>query len=581
MINPVFHRTRNYNFVTAVSSRTIKKYTSLCIPKRHLPAAPYMPQVITPTIVLDADNVPIEKEIYEAYKHDLLDAKNLIIIGHMAVSSSTKHLRLDAERRDLSVIKETYDNIIADLKREYTERSEATVLRIINDKEKDISICKERLIAEKEHEISLYRGQLQHTQQTAELTMARVISDKDREVACLREELHTTRLLATANSAQSLAEKERELACVREELQMSRMSFKADMAHELAEKDRELTILREQLASHTQATELQVTRAVCDKDRELASLRERAEVLQASLQDAKEASKQSTFDLVRSLRNDEVVQLQAQIASLKGSNFSKGVVGEASVKQWLASTFTECEIVDKSGCAAESDLHVVRPNGEFIAVECKNKASITVQDVDKSVRDVEFLHQKYGSKFVGYIFVSLRSLNIPRKGMGALEFHTESTIPVYWYAQSSFTDDDTSVVDFCRALWTISYAVRNLRTKLDQEDNSIDYYEKQLSQFITLSRSTMERLLQNQKAIASIQAAAKAIHDTNSGAIQAISEYFTTHNISLDASKLSPITPQHTHVCQGCKKQFMRKTDLTKHAAKCELRQMASSEIRV
>lgn len=525
----------------AVSPRTIKKYTALCAPTNHSNQnVPYMPQIITPTIVLDADKIPVEREIYEAYKQDMLDAKNLMIIGHMAVTSSTKHLRLDAERRDLSAIKDTYDRLIEDLKREFTERSEATVVRIINDKDKDISICKERLIAEKEREIASYREQLQHAQQSAELAMTRVLSEKDRELASLRDELKGVRMSTTANSAQTLAEKEREL-----------------------------TILREQLASHAQATELQVTRAISVKERELASLRERADALQAALVDAKETAKQSTADLVRSLRNEEVMQLQAQIASLKGSNFSKGIVGENSVKAWLSQAFTDCEIIDKSGSAAESDLHIVRPNGEFIAVECKNKASITLQDVDKSTRDIAFLHEKYGNKFVGYIFVSLRSMNIPRKGAGVLEFHTDATIPVYWYAQPDFTDEDRTVVDFCKALWTISIAVKNLRSKLDQEDNSIESYEKQLQEFTTLTRITMDRLVQNQKAITSIQAAAKAIQENNNSALQAITDYFTLNNISIEPPRHSASNSQLQHICPECKKQFTRKSDLTKHAKTC------------
>ena len=120
-----------------------------------------------------------------------------------------------------------------------------------------------------------------------------------------------------------------------------------------------------------------------------------------------------------------------EIALLKNNNIVKGNIGEGLVRGLIAKHYTSFELQDTSGAGAMSDIHVVNGKEDRIVVECKNKASITLSDVEKSIRDIEVLNDKYGDKFVGYLFVSIRSLNIPRKG----EFHFEMIKgkPVVWF----------------------------------------------------------------------------------------------------------------------------------------------------
>ena len=126
------------------------------------------------------------------------------------------------------------------------------------------------------------------------------------------------------------------------------------------------------------------------------------------LADAKSEKEQMHREFIKTIKDEDVAALQAQIAMLKGQNHTKGIIGENAIADLISKVFPEYEVLDKSGTAAESDLHLIRNTDKcFIAIESKNKKTITQQDIDKSVRDISHLKSKYGSRFVGYLFLSL------------------------------------------------------------------------------------------------------------------------------------------------------------------------------
>ena len=234
------------------------------------------------------------------------------------------------------------------------------------------------------------------------------------------------------------------------------------------------------------------------------------------------------------------------------------------VKGWLASAFPDCEIVDKSSTAAESDVHVIRPNGDFIAIECKNKNSITIQDVEKSMRDIAFLRDKYGGHFIGYLFISLRSTNIPRKGAGTLEVFDDS-VPVYWYGQHDFDEANNAAIDYARALWAIGYNVKNLHAKFSNHNRAMQEFQKQMDELIADNKACLDRLLQNQRAVASLIASAKTIQDNNNVAIQLLGNHASVSHASTPLVPTQAITSIASHKCPKCDKSFARKAELTKH----------------
>lgn len=110
------------------------------------------------------------------------------------------------------------------------------------------------------------------------------------------------------------------------------------------------------------------------------------------------------------------------------TNHQKGRVGEATVLKTLAEQCPDWEVRDASRNPAESDIHLVNARGELIVFECKYKRIITLQDTDKSCRDIHHLGLIHGAKLIGYMFVSLRSLNIPHRGF----YEQVDGVPTLW-----------------------------------------------------------------------------------------------------------------------------------------------------
>lgn len=541
-INTSIHKRVRPVVIPAASA---KRYTSIAVPSYTR-----MPKTIQPIIVLDVDKVPVENEIYKEFEANNMDPKSLLVIGYMALTACSKHLRLDVERRDLSALKDTYDQVISDLKKNFAERSELMASKIISDKDKDIEVLKSRI----------YGLQLQ-----MDTTIEKLSAEKDKELAMLREQ-YSTSLQSQHLSLQNIAEeREREIIKLNEQLHSLNNNTSLIVSKALADKEMELSTIKAKLLNQQIMSESAANHDVAVMNEKLQIFQQRVLELESELDNARQQTRESTVEFIKTLRDDEVLSLQSQVAALKGSNFSKGIIGENNIKHWLSTAFTECEVVDKSGFAAESDIHVVKSNGEFIAIECKNKIQITAQDVDKSMRDISHLKSKYGQQFMGYVFISLRSVNIPKKGCGYLEIVNDET-PVYWYGQSEFNEYQSGFIDYCKATWTIAYYVRNLRLKFSCVDNEVAGFRRNLQEMVAVFRSTLERLSTNQKLIATMLQNVKHVQDNNNVAMQILNDHLAI-NGSIDIGTTTP--HQATHVCPKCTKSFATKSSLTRHSSKC------------
>jgi hypothetical protein len=205
------------------------------------------------------------------------------------------------------------------------------------------------------------------------------------------------------------------------------------------------------------------------REKEIAVLQERTTYLsrlelqlKSEIEALKEENKSLQKDFIKILRDEDITALKAQIASLKGSSFSKGIVGETMVKNIMQNTFRSIEIIDKSGCRAESDIHIVREHdNRIVAIECKNKNRITYSDVSKSIRDIHFLKEKYGDNFIGYIFLSLRTSNIPKKGVS---MEVICNTPVIWFGADC--EEKTSFDSFTHTLPVLVKIIWNLADRI-------------------------------------------------------------------------------------------------------------------
>lgn len=117
------------------------------------------------------------------------------------------------------------------------------------------------------------------------------------------------------------------------------------------------------------------------------------------------------------------------LASSQLCNNGKGIMGERALAKVITRICGDLEVLDTSSKPAHSDLHVVAANGSFIAFECKNKGIITKTDTEKSCRDIAYMKDVYGEQFIRYVFVSLRSRNIPHRRF----FEFVADIPTFWY----------------------------------------------------------------------------------------------------------------------------------------------------
>jgi hypothetical protein len=82
---------------------------------------PKMIVTINPSITLDKD-IPVESEILEYHDLGILDSKNLMLIGHLAIKASTRHLQTDSAKKQLEALKDAYDKVIENIRSDATDQ---------------------------------------------------------------------------------------------------------------------------------------------------------------------------------------------------------------------------------------------------------------------------------------------------------------------------------------------------------------------------------------------------------------------------------------------------------------------------
>lgn len=251
-------------------------------------------------------------------------------------------------------------------------------------------------------------------------------------------------------------------------------------------------------------------------------------------------------------------ETERELNIFKNTNQYKGAIGEKTIKDILSKEFTNYEIKDTSGSASMSDIHLINKYGDIIAIECKNKAIITPQDVEKSLIDIKALKEKYQDKFQGYLFVSIRSKNIPKKG--DLHYEIVESRPVIWYgmdscdvctANSADSIGSACTTELIHLIKVISAHKINTDTEVDQDiiTDKLKSYIKKLSdnkKAVLLVHNNMESLKSN---ISIIQNNIDWIY-------QDIFNYLGTTEIAENTQE---------HNCDKCNMSFKRKNELTRH----------------
>lgn len=165
--------------------------------------------------------------------------------------------------------------------------------------------------------------------------------------------------------------------------------------------------------------------------------------------------------------SEELNKLRAEIQVLKGSNSVKGRVGEALLQTVFQSTLTDWTVNNTGKTAHESDLHLINAAGEIIMVESKNKDSIAKTDMDKFVADMDYMHESK-RPWIGSIFVSIRTPNIPHKGSMRLELVHER--PVLYLGFRSEDELTSQLPLFTRVF--VQYCHQSAATRIADPSNT-------------------------------------------------------------------------------------------------------------
>lgn len=310
-------------------------------------------------------------------------------------------------------------------------------------------------------------------------------------------------------------------------------------------------------------------------EHETRAFNDRITMLQSMVHDARAsiASKESEIrtlheQIAANLRCNEMRRLEdaikerdTVIAQLRNTNHCKGMHGESAVKEALAAAFPDHAVLDTSSTAAESDIHLINRQDEIIAIECKYKATITLQDVEKSVRDVSFLQSKYGERFIGYMFLSLRTVNIPRKGSAAFEVIAD--VPVVWYGTNTLDGGD-SPERFCGEIGNITRVAKGLAALYKNNKRDLDDVVQVLQTTMQAAASTKKTLEAIHHTITTLQNQVRSATDTTNAQFGTLLAYMEDKNISSHTTAAAAAT-SGSFACTNCNRVFKRKCDHSKH----------------
>lgn len=240
-------------------------------------------------------------------------------------------------------------------------------------------------------------------------------------------------------------------------------------------------------------------------------------------------------------KDKEIESLKCQLSIVQNTNSYKGEQGEQSVKDILRRNFIGYDITDTSSQGGMSDIHIFDKNNSLVAIECKNKSTISTTDVTKSLQDIKHLKAKFPNSFTGYFFVSMRSSNIPKKGDIFYEFIDD--IPVIWYGCNNPNNFEQDVVNFIKLLYCH-------KVRLPQKEEAI----------ILAINEHIKKVSEVKKQI-----------DVVVNNIQVMQNSMVTIKTTIDwlfqeMYKLlgEPMTT-NTHMCPHCNIEYKRKGDLQKH----------------
>jgi hypothetical protein len=150
----------------------------------------------------------------------------------------------------------------------------------------------------------------------------------------------------------------------------------------------------------------------------------------------------------------QIEQQCKQLELFQKSNMGKGHRGENAVAAILKRTFTTHEIDIKGGGndPHATDIWIKDGDGKIIAVEVKNKDTVTKSDIDKLYRDIDDMVSLH-RPVIGGVLVSVASKNIPKKG--AMHFEMHNKLPILFLGFDNDMELDSLLPSYMKMIMTL------------------------------------------------------------------------------------------------------------------------------
>jgi hypothetical protein len=415
-----------------------------------------IPHVLHPIVEFDMDR-QLDREFVEWFESETLKpettpiVKDLLLRGYlMTVAAISAHQHSfearvveDNSRRRA----EELERVVASACMAEAEKSRAEHRAELEGSKAEVERSKA--------ELERFRSELERSR--AELEMSR--ADSRAEGKRVEQEVQEMRAIQVR-----LQDRIRALAAGEDErVRGIEERWRAEVDRTAARVEETTEALRREFDGRVALEVIRSTREVEDRTREA----ERFRLLYEQLTQRQTADVVADKDACISGLHEQLATMGAKVEALSRindvlsrSNAGKGNLGEDALLVFFRENFTDCEVLDASRIPCACDIHLVIPDvrprsnpqtnnqtnrttspnnrtiiqtnnntaTSLIAIESKNKRAITSSDITKFYRDVDNLTQQHGDAFMGAIFVSLATKNIPGKGDFRLESRAGKTL---------------------------------------------------------------------------------------------------------------------------------------------------------
>ena len=175
----------------------------------------------------------------------------------------------------------------------------------------------------------------------------------------------------------------------------------------------------------------------------------------------------------------------------KQSNNEKGTTGEQSIISILKTDmFIDAVIEDVSGIAAMGDILFKWRNIKCL-IEVKNKQSLTKNDMDKFIRDIQ-----QSTVINCAIFISLKTNEFPNRSRIPIQVDMHGNIPIVY----------CHLLHDSNLLYAVYYLSHLLNNQLDQNTTLLaDYFNKYYADLQLMQQNTLSSIKQKEREILSLK----------------------------------------------------------------------------